>query len=104
MITELPDLQNTSVVISIETYRASRYVRKLEGKCPHTNVFIDPSLAHVTCKQCNKELNPIEYLCLLAEHWHRVQDMINRYEQMKKYTDSRARVKCRKCGTFTNIV
>jgi len=46
-------------------------------------VKIDRLEAMLVCCDCGKEINPIEWIAFMAEHWHRIQDLTRRYSEAK---------------------
>ena len=103
----LPDGDGGNV-ISIEVFRQSRYERRLFKTCPHHDTLIDTALATVKCKTCGAELNPIEWIAMMSEEWHRVTQLYNQLHKQKKETDkaiealeAKSKVKCQNCGLFT---
>jgi|APLak6261669087_1056070.scaffolds.fasta_scaffold03442_3 ribosomal protein S27E len=104
---DLPDTEGGNV-ISIEVLRKSRYQRRLMDICPHHATLIDTALAKVICKDCGAELNPIEWVAMMSEEWHRVTLLYQRLKEQKQQTDAKIqeleakiKVKCQHCGRFT---
>jgi ribosomal protein S27E len=104
---DLPDAERGNV-ISIEVLRKSRFERRLWQTCPHSETLIDTALAKVKCKTCGAELNPIEWVAMMAEEWHRVTRLYQQLNEQKQQTDAKiqeleakSKVKCHYCGKFT---
>ena len=55
----------------IENYlkQSLEEVREPWDACQHKQVMLDHQAHTVTCKVCNKQLDPFWYLCLLAKEW-----------------------------------
>jgi ribosomal protein S27E len=107
MKVELPD-EHGGNVISIEVLRRSRYERRLFETCAHHDTLIDTALAKVKCKTCGAELNPIEWVAMMSEEWHRVTRLYQNLKEQKQKTDAKiqdleekSKVKCQYCGRFT---
>ena len=90
-----------AVVISITTRRGYRWSGDKE--CKHTQVTCDPEFAELTCVQCQRRLNPIEWVISLADRWAEVQHMYNAYREEYARLELRRRVKCDKCGEMTKV-
>lgn len=103
MIVELPNDFGGNV-ISIEVARESAYYRRLMKTCPHHAIRIDPVLAHISCKTCGAELNPIEWIAMMADEWGRVTRLYEQLKLEKAAIDKKSKVKCQKCGAFTPTV
>lgn len=104
---DLPDTDGGNV-ISIEVLRKSRYQRRLMDVCPHHATLIDTALAKVVCKTCGAELNPMEWVAMMADEWHRVTRLYQQLEEQKQLADAaiqeletKKKVKCQYCGKFT---
>jgi ribosomal protein S27E len=97
----LPD--SAGNIISLEVVRQTRLEQQLKKQCAHNSVYIDPSLANIKCNDCGQELNPMGWLAMLAEEWHRVTRLYDGYKEAKQALDGRSRTKCRHCGKFTSI-
>lgn len=103
----LPDTDGDNV-ISIEVLRRSRYERRLFNTCAHHDTLIDTALAKITCNTCGAELNPIEWVAMMSEEWHRITQLYERLQEQKQRTDeaikeleAKRKVKCQHCGRFT---
>lgn len=91
-------------VISIESARThSRAARQLEKLCLHTNVVADPSLVHLHCKDCDKDVNPIDWILMLSGEWHRVQQLYRQYAEGKANYEAKKRCRCEHCNKITNV-
>jgi ribosomal protein S27E len=104
---DLPDIDGGNV-ISIEVLRRSRFERRLWQTCAHHNITIDTALAQIQCNTCGVQLNPVEWVAMMAEEWHRVTRLHEQLNEQKRRTDARiqeleakSKVKCQHCGRFT---
>ena len=99
---DLPD--ETGKVVSIEVAKhTTRYGRRLFNECEHYSIEVDPTLAAVTCKLCGKEINPVQWIMLMAEEWHRIKRLSDEYKKQADRVEERSKVKCRICGKMTPI-
>ena len=88
-----------SKVISIEVARH----RKLKDGCKHIRVEVDRSLSTLTCLDCGREVNPVEYVAYLAEEWKRIEYMMKQYKDLEANHRERTRTKCMHCGKMTPV-
>ncbi len=95
-------------VISLEVARESMHYRRLQKTCAHMKISIDPALSSIRCRDCNADLNPVEWLAMLTEEWSRVNRLILTLSEQKRQTDAKiqeleakSKVKCQYCGRFT---
>lgn len=107
MKVDLPDT-NGGNVISIEVLRRSRYERRLWKTCTHHDITVDTALAQIQCNACGVQLNPVEWIAMMTEEWHRVKRVYEQLEEQKKQTEAsiqeleaKSKVKCQHCGRFT---
>lgn len=98
MIIKLPDPASGNV-ISLELVRASHYT----DPCTHKNVIIRTGLTTISCKDCSKDLNPIEYVAQLVEQWGYVQRLYEDYRVAKAAYEGKARCRCEHCGKLTRV-
>lgn len=99
---ELDDPANPENVISIEVARARNLMFK-ESSCQHLAVKIDRLEAMLSCSDCGKEINPIEWIAFLAEHWGRIQELMRRYHEAKVSFEAKQRCRCEHCGQLTKV-
>jgi len=99
---EFDDPANPKNVISIEVARARSLMFK-ESACQHSAVKIDRLEAMLVCCDCGKEINPIEWIAFMAEHWHRIQDLTRRYSEAKVSYEAKKRCRCEHCGQLTKV-
>ncbi|MGZ8221755.1 MAG: hypothetical protein ACXWT0_08925 [Methylobacter sp.] len=104
---ELPDSDGGNV-ISIEILRISRFERRLRETCSHHNITVDTALANIQCNTCGVQLNPIEWISMMTEEWHRIARLYERLKEQKRDTEekikeleAKSKVKCQHCGRFT---
>lgn len=90
-------------VIELSVVREDRMLRALKGKCRHNRIWIDTSLATLTCKDCEKALNPVEWVAMLTEHWAEIKRMGDAYLAAKTDFEDVSKCKCRHCGKMTPI-
>jgi hypothetical protein len=102
MIVNLVD-EAGAAVVSIEVLRERRILRDKKKTCPHNEVEADPSFADLTCKACERRINPIEWLVGLADKWAHVQRLYRRLREQAGRLEFRKRAKCRHCGKFTDL-
>lgn len=95
---DLPDPAGGKV-ISIEIARKSRFDRK----CPHYRIAVDVDFAAIECRDCGKELNPIEWIAMMTEEWARVTSLYKKYTVAKELYDEKERSRCQHCGKMTRI-
>jgi len=107
MIVNLPDADSGNV-ISIEVLRISRFERRLRKTCPHHSITVDTALAQIQCNACGVQLNPIEWIAMMTEEWHRIRRLYKQLDEKKQRTDeaikeleAKSKVKCQHCGRFT---
>lgn len=86
-------------IISIEV---ARHRKLLEG-CKHIRVEVDRSLSTLTCLDCGRQVNPVEYIAYLAEEWKRIEYRIEQYKALEEKHAQRTRTKCMHCGKFTPV-
>ena len=102
MIVNLDDVDGNNVV-SIETFRESQKEREWKKKCNHSSVIVDRSLTFIECKTCGKQLNPVEWILELADHWEHVRRRTEDLRNAIAEYDKRKRFKCRHCGQFSPV-
>lgn len=91
-------------VISIESARThSRAARQLEKLCLHTSVIADPSLVHLHCKDCDKDINPIDWILMLSGEWDRVRNLYEKYRAAVANYEAKKRCRCEHCHKITNV-
>lgn len=86
-------------VISIEVARRHRF----EKTCQHHSIFVDVDLAEIECRNCGKQLSPVEWIAMMAEEWSRVQNLYNTHREAAKLFDEKTRCKCVHCGKLTTV-
>jgi hypothetical protein len=96
---DLPD-EHGAVVISIET---ARRWRRREPECAHARVAVDPQYAELTCRDCQRKLNPIAWVASLAERWSAVQRMYRAAREEQARLELKRRAKCEHCGGFVRL-
>jgi hypothetical protein len=89
-------------VISIEVARASRRVRRLEGKCAHTNMTIH-AVDGLVCADCDKQLNPIGWIIERMEDLNAIGYREKELNAVAKKLDERTRTKCVHCQKMTPV-
>lgn len=90
-------------VIELSVIREDRLLRAMKEKCPHNRVFIDPMLTKLACKDCEKDLNPVEWLAQAAQHWQYIQRLYDDYDRAKTEFEEASKYKCRHCGKMTPV-
>lgn len=103
MKVELPDELDPSNVISIEVLRANAHLRAMRGQCTHIHVYVDPTLAELSCRDCEAKLSPTAWIADMAEWWYRVQGIFKRYQEARELLEKRRRTTCQHCGRVTGI-
>lgn len=99
---ELPD--ETGKVISIEVAsQTTRYARRLYKMCEHHRIIVDVTLNSLICRDCNKEVNPVQWVAMMAEDWSRVKRLTEEYNKAAERVEERSKVKCRHCGKMTPL-
>lgn len=98
---ELPDADGGNVISISIAKHTSRYARRLWKECPHDGIDIDPTLDTLYCRDCGKDVNPVQWLAMMVEEWHRVKALYEKHRQMAEKVEERSKVKCRHCGKFT---
>lgn len=90
-------------VISLEVVREGIRSRQIYQKCTHQNVVVDTSLTSLHCKDCNQDLNPVEWIASRAEFYdglnHRRLELI---KEQKRY-EAKKRCRCEHCGKITSV-
>jgi hypothetical protein len=74
------------------------------GSCRHFKVLLSDQAHTVTCRACDKQLDPFWYLQLLAKEWRHRRYELTRYEELKKEVDryhEEHRVKREAAARFT---
>ena len=79
-----------------------------QKQCKHNNIIVDEDLFILECEDCEKEMNPIEYLIKLARRekiagfkLNCLNDLISKTTEKLK---TRNRTKCQHCGKMTAIM
>lgn len=90
-------------VIELSVIREDRLLRAMKEKCPHNRVQIDPTLTKIACKDCEKDLNPVEWLAQAAEHWSYIKRLYDDYNRAKAEFNEASKCKCRHCGKMTPV-
>lgn len=98
MIIELPDIEGTNV-ISIEVARKTRYDRT----CHHQNIAIDYDLMDIQCKDCNQMINPVAWIGMMAEEWHRVNSLYEKHKKAAALYEEKSRTQCQHCKRLTKV-
>lgn len=81
MIPENNEIAN--LMGDIEVYLSTPSIERAPepvGSCRHLKVVLDRQARTVTCRACEKALDPFWYLCLLADEW-----------QLRRYADAMVR-------------
>ena len=99
---ELHDPSDTAKVISIEIAR-QRHLMLKEAECKHTAVRVDRLEAKLTCRTCGKEVNPVEWIAMMGEHWRYVEDLMRRYKSAQASYEAKQRCRCDHCGKITKV-
>ena len=99
---DLPDESGKVVSISVAQH-TTRYGRRLFKECTHNRIHVDETLATLHCLDCDKEINPVVWIAMLAEDWQRVERITKAYKIECDKLDARSRVKCRHCGKITPV-
>lgn len=99
---EIPDDDGTNV-ISLNVVRESYELKRIRRQCVHIHVTLDTDYATLTCDDCKKELNPIQYIEHLVERWSYIQRMTTRYEELKRLYEAKTRTKCDHCKKMTRV-
>lgn len=94
---------NDGKVIELSVIRESRGMRAYSKRCPHHKITIDSSLANIHCNDCDQDLNPVEWIAMLAEHWHHYVDSAKRLQEARAFYDAKTRCKCDHCGKMTRV-
>jgi hypothetical protein len=104
---DLPDTDGGNV-ISIEVLRISRFERRLRKTCSHHAITVDTALTQIQCNACGVQLNPVEWIAMMTEEWHRVKRVYEQLKEQHQQTEARiqeleakSKVKCQHCGRFT---
>lgn len=101
---ELPDPGGSGNVISLKAKRDSVMSRFAEKDvCRHMHVEFDTAHTTLDCADCKRQLNPIEYLASLVEHWDYVKRLYEQYREAKYAYDAKKRCRCEHCGKLTNV-
>lgn len=101
---ELPDPGESGNVISIKARRASHSERGImKDKCLHWHVEFDTAFTTLDCADCKRQLNPIEYLAMLVEHWAYVRRLYEQYREAKYAYEAKKRCRCEHCGKLTKV-
>jgi len=90
-------------VFDIEIVRKARWERRWRKECEHHRVTLDVALNVVTCRDCKKELNPIQFMVDHMAELNQINDRIVQLNKAKEEYDKRVRVKCRHCGKMTPL-
>lgn len=99
---ELPD--EAGKVISIEVSKhTTRYARRLFKECEHHRIEVDATLKNLICLDCHKEVNPVQWVSMMVEEWHRIKMLTDAYQREAEKKEKRSRVKCLHCGELTPI-
>jgi hypothetical protein len=79
---------------------------KLDGKkgCDHVNIYVDPEVAYIECRECGDHLDPIQYLYKMACSERQMDFRRNEMQAYEKQIETKNRCKCEKCGEMTRIV
>lgn len=101
---QLPD--EAGNVIELSIVRESRYGRKFPGSklCPHERVTLDTTLTSLKCRDCGEGLNPIEYIVMLTEQWHRVDRLYKTYREAHAKYEAKKKTRCEHCSKMTRVV
>lgn len=96
-------------VVSLEVVRRSVMLRG-KGLCAHLQVEVDTTLAQIRCRDCNKDLNAIEWIANIAEYWQYVQRLTDQQREAAETLDTKiaaldmkARCRCEHCNRITRI-
>ncbi len=98
---DLPDENGN--VISIEVARRNMRERQMRRQCTHHRIAVDTSLSHLKCLDCGADLNPVEWVAMMAEEWHRIQILYEGYKQARQELSEKQRVRCKHCGQMTPV-
>ena len=73
-------------VVDIGDYRVSRgKTRRERSGCNHASVSYDPSERRIWCRDCERDVDPFDAFCLLAENYSSVVDSLDaRMERVKE--------------------
>ena len=85
-----------SNIISIQS-------RDMSRDCKHFRIKVDKNLWYIECADCGEKLDPIYWLSLRAREEDFVRWEKSELERHVKRLQNKTRVKCRNCGTFTDI-
>lgn len=91
------------VVVRLSDYAESRRMRKLRGKCQHTNIELDITVTTIQCIDCGQQINPVAWIYMLINEWHEYERAAKAYLEALKEYQERSRTKCSHCGKMTDI-
>jgi len=60
-------------------------------------------LTTIRCLDCEKDINPVVWLAMLAEEWQRVERLTGEYKAAAEKLNEKSRTKCRHCGKMTPV-
>lgn len=96
---DLPGIVEGDNVISIEVARKHRF----ERTCQHYRIYIDPDFAEIECRDCERKLNPVEWLAFMVGEWARVERLFKMYRDAKTLYDEKEKAQCQHCKRMTRI-
>lgn len=99
---ELPDAHGKVISITVAG-QTTRFARRLFKECPHHRIAVDVTLSNLICSDCGKEVNPVQWVAMMAEEWHRVKRVADEYRKQADRVETRSKVKCRVCGKMTPL-
>ena len=101
---EFTDPGGSDNVISLKAKRDSVLSRIAEkAVCRHVHVEFDTAHTTLDCADCKRQLNPIEYLASLVEHWDYVKRLYEQYREAKVAYEAKKRCRCEHCGKLTAV-
>lgn len=100
---KLPPPDGGAKIISLEVVRESRLGRRIDKTCAHDNCRLDASLTVLSCKDCGKELSPIEWIIMMTEEWAYVQHLFKSYKEAEARYEGKKRCRCEHCGKLTGV-
>lgn len=109
MKVDLRDIAGAKVV-SLALVRKHVEDRVRKDACTHLSIEIDPLLTHVHCTECGKDVNAVEWIATLVEHWECVERIGSRLKEQREELDMLAdalelqrRARCQHCGEMTRV-
>ena len=90
-------------VISLVVRRYGLFRKKYHGACQHRRITVDPEYTQLECRDCGKQLNPVEWLANKSEFYQGLQYERHRWEAAKKHYEVKSKCKCEHCGKMTRI-